>query len=307
MLRRGKRARITLDGHAIIIRRALEHPRLQRTKLAEKLQRELEERGHDVPQVEVLERLISKHRNHSEDDPQEKPWSTATLDAYPIPPEALGAVLKAWRSRVLQRETFTVREAKWCARLSGVPLSDVPSYEELSGMAPSRTGIPVVVQESSDGGVADPFVAKATFTDVAAASVPTPGRITMTGTYDRRLQERIEGNQMDAFRTEVLFAKAGQYARTELMCELLGRDFDSTLLDRWLMGLSVTIRKGSLEDLLPLLAEEKDGVEQLQEVKAGKRRSLAIRPYGENTISEQSAHLSPTLAQQLSDMEVGHK
>jgi len=42
-------------------------------------------------------------------------------------------------------------------------------------------------------------------------------------------------------------------------------------------------------------------------VKAGKRRSLAIRPYGENTISEHSAHLSPTLAQQLSDMEVGHK
>ena len=62
-------------------------------------------------------------------DPQDKPWSMAALDDYPIPPEVIPTVLKCWKYRVTLREhehpafrtkEFTIRDAKWVARLSGV-------------------------------------------------------------------------------------------------------------------------------------------------------------------------------------------
>ena len=135
MQRRRKRARITPQARALIAHRALEHPRLRRAPLAEKLQTELRERGFDVPQFEVLERMISWYRNHAADNPQEKPWSMATLDHHPLPPCALPAVLRVWKSRVEADHHFTIREAKWTARLSAVE----PNIEALSVLASCYT------------------------------------------------------------------------------------------------------------------------------------------------------------------------
>lgn len=53
--------------------------------------------------------------------------------------------------------------------------------------------VTVVVQESSDDGVTDPFAAKATFAAVAAASAPTAERITATGTVERYLRVATTG------------------------------------------------------------------------------------------------------------------
>ena len=128
---RGKRAHITSGGEAIIIARSLEYPRLQRTKLAAKLQDEFEAAGYDIPQMEVLERKISKYRNQAEAGQQENPWSMATLDDYPIPPEAIPAVLDVWKFRVAREEGFTIREAKWASRYSVL----VTDMEDLSFIA----------------------------------------------------------------------------------------------------------------------------------------------------------------------------
>lgn len=129
MAEKRKRANITPDGEAIIMARALETPRMQRTKLASKLQGELGELGFDEPEVEVLERKISWYRKHSADDPQEGAWSIATLKHYPLPPGGLAAVLKVWKSR--EGKGFSIREAKWASLLS-VTLQDT---NDLSGMA----------------------------------------------------------------------------------------------------------------------------------------------------------------------------
>ena len=68
------------------------------------------------PSLSTVQKVLAKIRKpHS--DPQEKPWSMATLDQYPIPPEALPAVRRVMRWRVSCDEPFTIREAKWVSRL----------------------------------------------------------------------------------------------------------------------------------------------------------------------------------------------
>jgi hypothetical protein len=113
-----KRAYIPKEAEAIILTHALEYPRLKRTLMAEKLQQELESRGYDVPEIEVLERKISRYRRYSSDSPLEKPWSIATLDDYPIPAQALPIVLEEYKQHIEEGTVLTIREAKWIARLS---------------------------------------------------------------------------------------------------------------------------------------------------------------------------------------------
>ena len=77
---------------------------------------------------------------------------------------------------------------------------------------------------------------------------------------------------------EELSYKASQYARTELMFQLIGRPFDSTNSDKLLMGLPMPITS-DFASFLPFLAEQredrgiKDGVEQvMQKVTVTKRK-----------------------------------
>jgi len=118
MIQRQKRARISPETKGLIFERALEHPRIPRTALAEKLQVEIRGRKEDVPDLAVLERMISYYRNHAEDDPQDKPWDLRTLNTYPLPPESLPAVIEAWM--ILKRRqgyALSIRQAKWVSWL----------------------------------------------------------------------------------------------------------------------------------------------------------------------------------------------
>jgi len=125
----GTRATIPPGSRAHIEARVVEHPYIQRKELAKKLQNELEEMGYDMPELEVLERMISKHRNDPI-DPKDKPFCLCpgALVKYPIHPEALPMVLRVW-AKCLEEEkpdkdgfsskmTFTIRDALWVARLS---------------------------------------------------------------------------------------------------------------------------------------------------------------------------------------------
>ena len=125
----GTRANIPPGSRAYIEARAVEHPYIQRKELAKKLQNELEEMGYDMPKLEVLERMISKHRNDPI-NPKDKPFCLCpgALVKYPIHPEALPMVLRVW-AKCLEEEkpdkdgfsskmTFTIRDALWVARLS---------------------------------------------------------------------------------------------------------------------------------------------------------------------------------------------
>jgi len=74
------------------------------------------------PSLSTVQKVLAKIRKKNElpPAPQAKPWSTATLGDYPIPPEALPRVLELWRFRLDRGEKLSIREAKWAARLSAV-------------------------------------------------------------------------------------------------------------------------------------------------------------------------------------------
>ena len=156
------------------------------------------------PSLSTVQKVLATVRRRMKElpvAPQDKPWSIATLDQYPILPEALPTVLKVWKSRIEKGEGFTIREAKWMARLSRL------------------------------------------ITDI-----------------------------------ETLSAKTSQYARTELIYELIGQSFDSTYLDRLLMGLPVTLT--TPRSLLPFLAEQEDGLAQIRELVKGKSKKLHLHRTG---------------------------
>ena len=124
MIIKGARAWIGDEEELQICHYTLEFRDMKRTKLAEKIQAEVRWPG-NPPKIEVLERKISRYRKQVIDYPEDKPWSMATLDKYPIPPEAIPAVLACWKQRVRSRSILTIREAKWVSRLYALMADEV--------------------------------------------------------------------------------------------------------------------------------------------------------------------------------------
>jgi len=122
----GTRATIPPHSRAHIITRAIAYPRIPRRELAKKLQRELEEKGFDVPEIEVLERMISHYRKEVTDGPEDKPWSLLTLTDCDIAAEALPTVFELWAYVLREyRKPLTIREMKWAARLYRIIQDDL--------------------------------------------------------------------------------------------------------------------------------------------------------------------------------------
>jgi len=112
----GTRAKIPPKSRNYIIARAIAPPRISRRVLAKKLQQELEEKGFDVPEVEVLWRMISQARNYQPSELDED-WSLGSLADYPIPPEVLLACILFQIGRTWKDERLSIRESLWAGRL----------------------------------------------------------------------------------------------------------------------------------------------------------------------------------------------
>lgn len=73
------------------------------------------------PGLSAVQKVLAKVRKGERElpvDPQDEPWSMASLETYPILPEALSHVLQLWQIFNLDfGMTFTIRDAKWTARL----------------------------------------------------------------------------------------------------------------------------------------------------------------------------------------------
>ncbi len=78
----------------------------------------------------------ARHKNSTlslEEKGMQEPWSLSTLDKYPIPPEALPAVLECWRYTINLGDPLTIRQAKWVARLYFI-FTDITELTLNSGM-----------------------------------------------------------------------------------------------------------------------------------------------------------------------------
>jgi hypothetical protein len=108
------------------------------------------------PGLSEVEHLMTEYRRKYQKNIQigtemviDDPWSMATLDTYPIPPEALPAVLEAWKLSVEKNLNFTIRDAKWVSRLSATVfrnhielLSEMAGLYALNELIASLTGYP---------------------------------------------------------------------------------------------------------------------------------------------------------------------
>jgi hypothetical protein len=90
------------------------------------------ERDLYLGKVDTTRRTMQKAR--AAKGPEDKPWSLAApyeLTGSLIPADALPTVLSVWRWHLIGGTTFTIRQAKWAARLREVVASVELDYKDL--------------------------------------------------------------------------------------------------------------------------------------------------------------------------------
>lgn len=70
------------------------------------------------PGLNAVQKVLAEEKGL---DPQDQPWSAASIERYPIDREALPVVLKLGLYRLSKyKHELTIREAKWASRLSAM-------------------------------------------------------------------------------------------------------------------------------------------------------------------------------------------
>ena len=113
----------------VITREALKDRNKPRGQLAVELQKIIESMGEIAPALDTLEKQISTARNHAP-SPLDAPFSLASLTEYDIAPEALPAVLRVWKLNQALGNPFSIRQAKWVARLYAVIPDTLDQYRD---------------------------------------------------------------------------------------------------------------------------------------------------------------------------------
>jgi len=125
---------ITPEIEAIIARVYRDHPKWKAPKVrhevrtllySEKREGRLTVSDQEIkkwPSLSVVQKVLAKVRKQAlQPSSEDQPWTIFTLDDYPIPLEALPRVLQEYHSGSIgDRGCFTIRHAKWVARLSVV-------------------------------------------------------------------------------------------------------------------------------------------------------------------------------------------
>jgi len=101
-----------------------EDPGITAKEVMDKVHKFLHQYGKQLrpgwPGLSAVQKILAKiRRNESAvpPDPEDSPWSILDIAKYPIPPEVLPVVLRAWRREIDNNKRLTIREALWIARL----------------------------------------------------------------------------------------------------------------------------------------------------------------------------------------------
>ena len=118
---------ITDDIKAVIAEVYLEHSVWRAKEIQSEVNSRLRKRNYkinpDWPGLSAVQKQLTQIRKNIHEispDPEDEKWTIATLEQYPIPPEALPFVLRVWAAFESGNERFTIREAKWVTRLYAV-------------------------------------------------------------------------------------------------------------------------------------------------------------------------------------------
>ncbi|MGD0780761.1 MAG: hypothetical protein ABR954_08330 [Dehalococcoidales bacterium] len=153
-------ARIKPLIRQLIASQAIRYPYKPRIVLASDLKYSIERIGEIPPSEETLIKMISNARNQ-ETSPLDNPWHLGTLfqdekglpsdtleQKYTLSSEAIPYILKAlwWGLEYFEDLEFTIRQAKWAARLNGFESLNKPGclylasfwyahYEKICGLS----------------------------------------------------------------------------------------------------------------------------------------------------------------------------
>jgi hypothetical protein len=308
------RARIGPSEELQICRYSLEFRTMQRTKLAEKIQNEVHWPGKS-PEIEVLERKISYYRKHAIDDPEDEAWSMASIDKYPVPTEAIPAILACWKQCFRDDAVLTIREAKWVSRLYALMAEEVrqdfvwrhgvkwlesePLYNYKLGTESypdqsfqrsrkTQTEFSFRVEEGEYGAIECPKCQS------AIGIGPTSEKAICVGCNSQFDIVRIPigSEQSDAVHKGTSVTKnicpiirdirelchyAKGYAHLEMIYDLMGQPFDSTVMDKLLVKTGFQIPNLDEPDSwLPWVAL---GVEDTKELQEKIRRAVNERAH----------------------------
>jgi len=294
---------------------ALEFRNMKRTELAEKIQNEVRWPG-KPPEIEVLERKISRYRKQAIDYPEDEPWSMATIDKYPIPPQAIPAVLACWKRCVQNDTALTIREAKWISRLYGLMAEEIrrdftwrngTKWLETETWCDNPIGTELYARQSrrrSKGAMSE-FSLRVGEGDAGTIECPECRAPMYIGPTSRTAicvvcdaqfnitRISIGNGESNAVRKETsvvkniqpvikdinsLIYRAKGYAHLELIYDLIGQPFDSAYMDKILMGLSeaTMVDLDDVASLLPYLAL---GIKDFKQLKDQIGRSINERSH----------------------------
>ena len=144
---------ITLQVETHIVKVYQEHPKWKAKEVWNWIRADLKKGNPNVPDnwpsLSTVQKILAIYRKNMKQkpvDPCDKPWCMGTLNEYPIPPDAIPAVLKVYKNNEGWREaklegfdlSLTIRGAKWVSRLSHVIIDDT---EKLSFWANEYAGV----------------------------------------------------------------------------------------------------------------------------------------------------------------------
>ncbi|MGD0795960.1 MAG: hypothetical protein ABR958_10365 [Dehalococcoidales bacterium] len=208
-----------------IFEAALDSGREQkREKLAEELEREL---GKKSPSLDYLKKLISQARNHTASR-LESSWCLASIEDPPIPPEVLPIILQIWKYRII--EGITIREAKWAGRLYAVVKKRLEEVE-------TRRKNGELIAEDLD--FLSTYLEQ--FEATPHLSMTMTGKYASTTRVDLNYKSDPPLTIPNAFE-KALYTYAHRYAFAEMICDIQRRPFDSTGMDKLLMGFQVALK-----------------------------------------------------------------
>jgi hypothetical protein len=122
-----KGAIISDDVRSTIMKVFLKHQDWRAKEIQREVHRQLYETNPNIapdwPGLSAIQKEVGRLRKVEagrlpEEKALEEPWYTFSLKKYPIPPEAVPAVLRAWiHTREVLNEPLSIREAQWVSRL----------------------------------------------------------------------------------------------------------------------------------------------------------------------------------------------
>jgi len=125
---------ITSEVKMLIAKLHKEHPKWTNKKIRNEVSNIMRERDPSLPKKwpskYTIDRIMPGIRERVRDN-QDKPqledtvWSMGSLAKFPISSVLIPYVLDVLKLRAARGETFTIREAKWAARLSGFDLQEL--------------------------------------------------------------------------------------------------------------------------------------------------------------------------------------